>query len=139
MRIHDEIEEDFPLLNRKNYCVTSSKSPKYNCVAWAVSNIGQYWDSVEGVKGYYWPPGIGRNDKPDEWAEIFIRHGYKLININDTAHEYGVEKIAIFGSDTEAEHVARQLPNGNWSVSLDRVPTSNMQLWRFSKVNCTGK
>jgi hypothetical protein len=67
-------------------------------------------------KGYFWPPGIGRNDTPDEWAEIFKRHGYELSN--NSHHEQGFEKIAIYADDDGAQHVARQQQDGKWSSKL---------------------
>lgn len=122
MKVHDEIEEDFSNLrdaHGSKYTVTSCADGRYNCLSWATGDITNKWDStLEGV-GYYWPPGIGRNDTPDEWAQIFVLHGYQLTT--DRTHEHGFEKVAIYASHDGPDgalHAARQLRDGNWTSKL---------------------
>jgi hypothetical protein len=117
-RIHDEIEQDFPLLNGTNYTVTSCADSRYICVSWAVGDIARKWESGARTKGYYWPPGVGHNDTPDEWAQIFVLHGYSLIEPSETHHEPGFEKIAILANENGAQHACRQLQDGKWTSKL---------------------
>lgn len=122
MKLHDEIEEDFSNLRNSHgskYTVTSCADGRYNCVAWAAGDITNKWDSTLEGAGYYWPPGIGRDDSPDEWAEIFERHGYHLTE--NKAHEPGIEKVAIYAAHDGPDgalHVARQLQDGKWTSKL---------------------
>jgi hypothetical protein len=115
-RVHDEIEEDFPLLNRGNYGVTNCKDSRYNCLSWAVGDITQKWETGRKTRGYYWPLGIGQNDEIDEWAEIFALFAYEPCET--TRYEHGFEKVAICATGQAANHVARQLRDGNWTSKL---------------------
>lgn len=119
LKAHDDIHDEFPNLTQADYTVTSCATPKYNCVSWAVGDIGQKWVSGAVVRGYYWPPGVGTDDTPDQWAEIFRRHGYDLADNSD--HEIGFEKVAIYADAEGAQHVARQLQDGNWSSKLGNL------------------
>lgn len=119
MKAHDDIGEEFPGLNWSDCAITSCATPKYNCVSWAVGDIGTKWVSGAVVKGYYWPPGVGDDDTADQWAEIFVLHGYELANNRN--HEPGFEKVAIYADDEGASHVARQLPDGKWSSKLGNL------------------
>lgn len=121
MKAHDDIDEEFPGLNWSDCTITSCASPKYNCISWAVGDIGQKWVSGAVVKGYYWPPGIGDDDTSDQWAQIFQLHGYELVDQRDRHHELGFEKVAIYEDDEGASHVARQLPDGKWSSKLGNL------------------
>jgi hypothetical protein len=119
VKAHDRIEAIFPLLNPSNYTITSSATPKYNCLAWAVGDISQWWETGVPTKGYYWPPGIGQDDSPEQWAEIFQRHGYALTP--DRGYEKGFERVAIYADDEGAQHVARQLQDGRWTSKLGNL------------------
>ncbi len=118
MKAHDDILEEFETLQLSDFVITSCASTEYNCVSWAVGDIGQKWVSGAVVRGYYWPPGIGDDDTPDQWAEVFKRHGYELVDPLDWSYQKGFEKVAIYADNEGASHVARQLPDGNWSSKL---------------------
>ena len=105
-------------MNSTNYLVTSCKDPRYNCLAWAVGDISKKWDPIEGVRGYYWPPGIGREGTVNECAEVFILHGYT--NSDTPRPELGYEKVAIFEDENGWSHIARQLRDGKWSSKLGK-------------------
>ncbi len=120
VKAHEEIEEDFPKLNQSNYTITSCTDGHYNCLSWAVGDISNKWDSSLVGKGYYWLPGVGRDDTFDQWAEIFKRHGYEATS--SAKHEKGFDKVAIYGDDEGAQHVARQLQDGSWTSKLGDGP-----------------
>jgi hypothetical protein len=119
LKAHDDIQDEFPNLSLSDYTITSCATPKYNCVSWAVGDIGRKWVSGAVVKGYYWPPGVGDDDLPDQWAEIFRRHGYE--ETDDRSYEVGFEKIAIYADSEGASHVARQIQDGKWSSKLGNL------------------
>lgn len=117
-KCQSEIESDFEHLNSANYTVTSCKDPRYNCLAWAVGDIGKKWDPLQ-ERGYYWPPGIGREGTVEECVEIFKLHGYEDAHQN-FAYEVGYERVAIFEDETGWSHIARQLRDGKWSSKLGK-------------------
>jgi hypothetical protein len=64
----EDIEEDLPGLKPGDWSVSSEADDGYNCVAWAVRDTQQFWDpSLVGVRGYYWPPGVSRDDSLNSW------------------------------------------------------------------------
>lgn len=119
MKADDDIRDEFPTLSQADYTITSCATPKYNCVSWAVGDIDQKWVSGACVRGYYWPPGVGDDDTPDQWADVFKLHGYEVTDNRD--HEKGFEKVAIYADVEGASHVARQLQDGNWSSKLGNL------------------
>ncbi len=113
-----DLEEDFPNLQNAGWQLTSAVKPSNNCIAWALGDTQQYWDpDVIGVRGYYWPPGVPRDDAVSTWARVFELHGYAACD--NAALESGVEKVAIYADATgTATHVARQVESGKWSSKL---------------------
>ena len=61
-----ELEEDLPGLAESTYEVKSPKDPQYNCVAFAIGDLGHFWYDAR-VSGYYWPPGVPSADTLDGW------------------------------------------------------------------------
>lgn len=100
------LEEAFEGLTADNYEVTSDPLSRYNCLAWAVGSTHAWWQAAY-VKGYYWPPGIPKDDSLSSWVRIFEVHGFCICE--NGAYEPGWEKIAIYVIDGEPAHVARQL------------------------------
>lgn len=121
----EEIEQDFPGLEKCEWSITSEADASeaddgYNCVAWAVHDTQQFWDpGLIGVRGYYWLPGVPRGDSLNSWIRAFEMNSYKVCENGQP--EPGVEKIAIYVDDNNIpQHVARQLPDGNWTSKLGK-------------------
>lgn len=110
-------ERRFPLLDPENYRVTSEATDDYNCVGWAASETdpGQWWPLPDAPE-YYWPPGARRDETLEAFEEGFGQLGYTVCE--DESHEAGFEKIAVYTSRGVPTHVARQLPDGNWTSKL---------------------
>lgn len=117
----DILEEIFPSLNESVYSITSEESNRYNCIAWALHHTTQFWDpGMIGVGGYYWPPGVAKDDSVKSWIRVFEIHGYKPCRGDEP--QPGIEKIAIYGkSNGDATHVARQLPSGELTSKLGKL------------------
>jgi len=105
----------FPKLNAQNHRITSPETPRYNCVAWAASDSGRWWDHFYG----YWPDGLARDPSIEAYVELFRRLGFELCNTSET--EPGFEKVALFGKAGEFTHVARALESGGWTSKLGRL------------------
>ena len=81
----EAIEQDFPNLSPGKWEITSPIDEGYNCIAFAVHDTRQFWDpSVIGARGYYWPPGVPRDDSLQSWLRVFELHGYRRCEIGET-------------------------------------------------------
>ncbi|MEK6289370.1 MAG: hypothetical protein AABO57_26965 [Acidobacteriota bacterium] len=114
-----DLEDDFPNLKENPWQQTSDPATNYNCIAWSLYDTRQWWQKFPfPLRGYYWPPGISRDDTLDSWIKVFEIHGYRLCEGTDL--ELGFEKVAIYVKDNEPQHVARQLPSGSWTSKLGK-------------------
>jgi hypothetical protein len=108
------LELRYQSLRNSSYCVTSSRTPTYNCIAWAAGeNDRPWWPIPSPLAPYYWP----ENDK-DESLEDFISAFETLgyISCENGDLEEGCEKVAIYINDQgEPSHMARQLHTGSWT------------------------
>jgi hypothetical protein len=117
MERYSDFEEDFPRLRNGDYIPTSSPDPAYNCVAWAVGDVNNFWDDV-GVAGYYWPAEVS-SDTVSGWVEVFRMHGYAETEHSGFEPEY--EKVAIYVCDDGSpQHVTRQKASGRWTSKLGK-------------------
>jgi hypothetical protein len=108
------LEEDFENLSRDGYRKTSPATDRPNCIGWALYDYNQYWDpNMIGVRGYYWPPGVPKEDSLESWTKVFEIHGYRICEGGELDAES--EKIAIY-ADAKGipQHVARQKSSGVW-------------------------
>ncbi len=112
-----ELEQDCRSLGNSPYKITSPRDPKYNCIAYAVGDLSQFWDQIS-IRGYYWPPGAGSVDTLAGWVSIFEIHGYT--ETTDRTLEIEYEKIAIYESADGPEHVARQKASGLWTSKMGK-------------------
>ena len=115
------LEELFPNLKNTPYDITSDEATNYNCIAWALYHTTQYWDpQMVGVRGYYWPPQVKKDDSIRSWMHVFRLHGFEPCD--DGTLEKGFGKIALYGkSNDDATHVARQLSSGIWTSKLGKL------------------
>jgi hypothetical protein len=112
-----DLEQDCCGLKESPYKITSPKDPTYNCIAFAVGDISQFWEQIN-LKGYYWPPGGGSIETVAGWMSIFAIHGYR--ETDDRSLEIEYEKVAIYASDNGPEHVARQKASGIWTSKMGK-------------------
>jgi len=116
----EEIEQIFPGLKTGQWQITSEADKRYNCIAFAVHDTQQFWDaSLVGMRGYYWPPGVQRDDSLNSWIRTFEMNSYGACENGEP--EPGVEKIAVYVDQSGIpQHVARQLPDGTWTSKLGK-------------------
>lgn len=115
------LERTFPELKSSEYRVTSPKTPKYNCVAWAAGKTNKWWEPphpfLGSPPGSYWPPGIPAGVSLTGITRAFEQQGYETCA--DAAFEAGFEKVAIYADVSGSyTHAARQLDNGTWTSKL---------------------
>jgi len=61
----------------------------------------------------FWPSGIPMVATEETFVQLLGLRGYSPCA--SPAHETGYEKIALFVSDSQVTHAARQLPSGRWT------------------------
>jgi hypothetical protein len=97
-----------------NHQITSQATDAYNCVAWIERDLDRWWEP-----GFYWPLGIPEpvsDADLDCYIELFESLGYELCKSPDL--EQGYLKVAIYCEQGRFQHVAKQLPNGEWSSKI---------------------
>jgi hypothetical protein len=110
-----EIEAVFPALVGTNYSEESKETDVYNCIAFALGDVSQWWWPRKGF-GIYWPPGFQLSDSVDVLVRIFEVHGYSICD--GPRHEIGYEKVGIYSRDGRFKHAVRQLESGRWVSKL---------------------
>ena len=118
-----ELEDDIPSLRTSPYDVKSPVDPAYNCIAFAVGDLTQFWDDLglpsgKRVRGYYWPDGALSADTLEGWMSVFEIHGYRETDDKSLEPEY--EKIAMYANAEGPQHVARQKASGIWVSKLGK-------------------
>lgn len=112
----ERIESVAPALPKFHYELTSSETDAYNCIAWAVGDITQWWWPSPRY-ACYWPPGVPRDNTLGSVTRIFELHGYSICD--HPMAESGFEKVALYEHPLfDVEHVARQLKCGHWPSKI---------------------
>lgn len=115
----DELESRFPDLVRSSYAITSPRSARYNCVAWAAQSDRAWWWPDPMELGY-WPGGTPREETLEAFRLVFNTLGF--VDCESPDFEPGLEKIAIYTTaDGRPTHAARQLSDGSWTSKLGRL------------------
>ncbi|NEO53893.1 MAG: hypothetical protein F6K54_12865 [Okeania sp. SIO3B5] len=119
-KVMPEIEKTFPGLSSGNYqVIDGSMNKKYNAVAWAIGEQEKdRWWEPDDLGTYYWPHPVPRQDTLEAYTEVFELHGYSRCPGNNENLERGFEKVAIYCKEGKPLHVARQLPDGQWTSKL---------------------
>ena len=108
-----DLENIFPNIRDDGYTITSSHTPIYNCIAWAASDDTKWWDP-DPLYQYYWPLRTRGDYRVESYIRAFESIGFIKCG-NDSSVESGVEKVAIYAKYSLVQHMARQLPSGEWT------------------------
>ena len=82
----------FPKLTSENHEITSPRTIRYNCIAWAAHNTERWWQP-----GVFWPVDSSREDHGiGNIVAAFQSLGFE--ECDDGALEEGFEKLALYGS-----------------------------------------
>jgi hypothetical protein len=108
----------FPKLFGGQYGLTSGRTKRYNCIAWALGQNDAWWEaSLDG----YWPKGIPDDGSVQAAIQLFESFGFACTHLGDVGFEIGVLKVAIYGDGGSYTHAARQLPSGRWTSKIGRL------------------
>ncbi len=117
-------ERSFLQLTREAYRVTSKRTDRYNCIAFAAGDRSKWW-WPDPFGQYYWPRQANRDQTVDAFVEMFRLFGYE--ECDNPMPEIGFEKRAIyfdrygtapFTFSGMPTHAARQLVCGEWQSKL---------------------
>jgi hypothetical protein len=102
-----------------NCAVTSPKTNRYNCLAWAAEEDFRNW-WPDPMRVGYWPPGVAREVTFPAFLEAYKTKGFTLCF--DGTLEPNLEKVALYGKGPPGSevptHAARQLSDGKWTSKL---------------------
>lgn len=108
-----EIRNELPRLNPADFKVTSPKTTDYNCICWAAGENDRWWWPDPN---FYWPDGFPLNDTIENFMAVFAALAY--VECDSTKLEEGFQKVALYGANGRATHMARQLDSGRWTSKL---------------------
>lgn len=112
------IETLFPHLH-SDYEITSKKTPRYNCIAWAAGVSDRWWWPSPSPFSY-WPKNVPREETIHSFILAFKTLGYEPCENAELESNY--EKVALYAAaDQTPTHAARQLPNGDWTSKLGQL------------------
>lgn len=115
----ESIEQQFPNLKDSGYQITSPKSRRYNCIAWAAGDQNRWWQPAPQASGLYWPSGVAREVSISAYVAAFAALGF--VECDNHQLETGFEKIALYALNGNPTHAARQLDNGRWTSKLGQM------------------
>lgn len=114
------LEQLFPALARSDYRITSPANNDYNCIAWAVGEVRNWWWPGPDPVREYWPADVVREVTIAAFQAAFASRDYVVCNSEEV--EPGFEKVALFASaDGKPQHAARQLLSGRWTSKLGKA------------------
>ncbi len=106
---------EFPRLTPSNHRITSPPTSAYNCIAWAASDIANWWQP-----GVFWPIAQPKEDfSVEALVAVFESRGFE--ECADGSFEVGFEKLAFYEASLFYTHAARQLATGRWTSKLGRA------------------
>ena len=112
-----ELDGTFPRLRLRGYAITSPRTRDYNCIAWAAGNAQRWWEP-DPWGTYFWPTEQ-RSLTVGAFEKAFRTLGYEPCDTPDL--ERGYEKVALYAKGSEPQHMARQLPTGEWTSKCGRL------------------
>ena len=103
------VERNFSRLRpRTNFEVASRDDEDYNCIAFAASDVENWWQPrIAGARGAFWPPGVPNEMTLSAFIAAFRTLGYELCD--NGIPERRTEKIALYTKNGVPRHAARQV------------------------------
>jgi hypothetical protein len=121
-----DLPPTFPKLQLTLDDVTSSRTPDYNCIAYAAKDETKWWwptpfwlTAMYRLPHHHWPQGLPREHPPtvENFLRAFEGEGYRRCKSGE--HEYGYEKVALYVDvNRTPTHMARELGDGVWHSKL---------------------
>ena len=109
------IATQFPALAADGYEIVGEPSGEYNCIAYAAGDTDRWW-SYEEPGYWYWPEHASRTPSISSLVAVFAGLDYEPCV--DAGVEDGYTKVALYQSNGQWTHAARQMPSGYWRSKL---------------------
>ena len=116
----NQVISAFPKLGGDiDFKITEDPTPDYNCFAWAANHKDVFWQPIpKEIRPYLrldgmsfdWPFDAAEDTKLSTMISIYSKLGYE--ECADFAIEEGFRKIALYGTEDNITHAARQLVSG---------------------------
>lgn len=110
------LAEKFPELNSSGYSITSPINPYYNCIAWAVGEVKNWWWPNLG----FWPEDVPEEETLSAFISAYETKNFTVCENGNL--EDGFVKVALYTEDGTKSgrplHAARQRYDGTWSSKL---------------------
>lgn len=94
----EELIEAFQRLSDDdNFCITSRKTPSYNCIAWAMGFDDRwvdYYPDSNTARKKWWPEGVDRDFRPETLVRVFEMMGFVVCD--DDMPEDGYPYLKIY-------------------------------------------
>lgn len=101
--------------------ITSNQTPNYNCIAWAciyddrwMMPHAKHPQPFDGI--VYWPPEARNDDSLQALKDVFLLKGY--VECENSEHEDGFLKVALYEKDNKWTHASRERRNGAWCSKM---------------------
>ena len=107
----------FPRLPREGFEIIDGPSDRYNCIAYAAGDTGQWWDHNED---HHWPTSATRSNSIESLKEVFVGLGFE--QCVDSTLEDGYEKVALYEEQERWTHAALQTATGRWRSKMGQGP-----------------
>lgn len=114
----DDISATFPNTFGR-FDMTSKPDDSYNCIAWSVNDVHQYWWPTDFYyPGLYWPAGASRDLTIKAFVDMFEYMYFK--RCDNREYEPGYDKVALYADALGIPtHAARWWEeDGGWSSKL---------------------
>lgn len=116
--LHDLLKLFPNLISGSGYRRTSDPTLDYNCLAWALNDFARWWEP-DPFNLFYWPAGVKRSYDLKNYTQVCKDHGYTVCKNGNL--ETGFEKLVIYTDGQNFTHIARQLPDGQWTSKLGEL------------------
>ena len=103
----------FPNLSSDELEIVEEPSERYNCIAYATGDTGNWW-WPDGIN--YWPAWATLDNRIESLMEVFAGLEYEQCDDGDA--EAGYQKVALYEVHGEMKHAAAQMPNGRWRSKM---------------------
>lgn len=107
----------FPRLSSEDFEIIDEPSDRYNCIAYAAGDTGEWWDHNED---HYWPTSSTRSNSIESLKEVFFGLGFE--QCADSMLEDGYEKVALYEEQGMWTHAALQTTTGRWRSKMGQGP-----------------
>jgi hypothetical protein len=115
VRARAMLELAFPGLRSTPWEITSRKTQRYNCIAWAAGETAIRWDLVQGA---HWPQGVKKRLGIAYLIAAYMTVGFEVCSDAEATYDPDFDTIVVYQQSGDWTHAAKLLSNGMWSSKL---------------------